>query len=96
MGRAADARVVAPDQLLDPVGGLGTRQVEHPWREGGEVGLDGGLVLARRRHDLGMAHETPFVELVGMEDQTAGRLGRPGRRCPDPAATARPASAGGR
>ena len=78
MGRAADARVVAADELLDAVGRLVLRQVEDPRREGREVGLDRRLVLARRRHDPGIPDETPLVELVGVEDETARSLRRPG------------------
>src|SRR6185369_5438430 len=69
MRGTADARVVAPDELLDPEGRLVYGQVEDARRERGQVGLDGGLVLARRRHDLGVADQALLVELVGMEDE---------------------------
>ena len=55
------------------------RQVEDRRREGREVGLDGGLVLARRRDDPGGRDPARLVELVAMEEQAARRLGRPGR-----------------
>ncbi len=75
---AADARVVAADQLLDAVGRLVARQAQDARRERREVGLDRRLVLARRRHDLRAARRAALVELVGVEEQAARRLGRPG------------------
>ena len=78
VGGARDARVVAADQPLEAAGRLLVRQVEDRRREAGEVGLDRGLVLGRRRHDRGRADDPGLVHLVAMEQQAARRLGRPG------------------
>ena len=95
VGRAADARVVAPDQLLDPVGGLGSAAGRGPavrrprgrprWRPGS------GWSAARS----GRARRAPLVELVGVEDHPARRLGRPGGAARARAATAAAGASGG-
>src|SRR6266545_6649892 len=83
--RAADARVVAADELFDAQHGRVMRQVENAWRKGRQIRFDRGLVLTRRRDDLGMADEASVVELVCVEDQATWRLCRPSR-----ASTGRP------
>ena len=52
MGRARDARVITPNELLEPSRRLVMRQVEDRWREPGQVRLDGCLVLGGGGHDL--------------------------------------------
>ena len=53
MGRAADARVIAADELLEAEGGLVMWQVKHARGKEPEVLFDGRLVLAGGWHDLG-------------------------------------------
>ena len=76
--RARDARVVRADQLLERVRRDVHRQVEHPRRERRDVGLDGGLVLGRRRDDRGRGDPAVLADLVAVEQQAARRLGGPG------------------
>ena len=95
---ARDARVVAPDELLDPVRRLGVGQVEDLGRERREVGLDGALVLARRRDDLGGCDPAALVDLVAMEEEArAGpRSPRPRRRAAASTARTAPPAGGSR
>ena len=53
-------------------------QVEDLLRGDHEVGLDGGLVLAGGRDDLGRPDPPGLVHLVAVEEEAARRLGRPG------------------
>ena len=67
-------------ELLEAVRRLGLRQCQHRRRKARQVGLDGGLVLARRRHDLSRGDLALLVDVVVVEEQAARRLGRPAGR----------------
>ena len=79
VGRTADARVIAADELLELMRHLGVRQREDAGSEHGQVVLDRCLVLARRRHDLRIAHEAVVADLVSMEEEPTRCLRRPCR-----------------
>src|SRR4029079_2391715 len=79
MRRAADAGVVAPDQLFEQMGDLVLRPVEDRRREQREVRLDGRLVLARRRDDPRWLDWAVRVQRETLEQRASWRLRRPRR-----------------
>ena len=71
MRRAGNAGIVIPHRLLATPFELFVRKIEPARNEGGQILLDAGLILRRRRHDLGVRDGAVFLDPVTVIKEAA-------------------------